>query len=619
MAEKFQKFVNAPHKAMKTAAKKLWNIKTTDDAHHVKEGLLKTGSVVSWVSWFLMWASTKLALDNAALRALENLLAEMQVGKNKEGKDKALSAFAKKYPNFSSHMIYYFAMTILLGGGHVGAKYGPKIADDIKQEKLAKAEAAARRGTYGAYLDKMQSITPFLIADLIAKEGVHVDPKTGLHTPYRDSRGIWTIGFGSTKLKDGTSVGPQTKPLTSDEAYELARWHLETEETYFVMYCYDVAVDGLDIETTREALGMGSIIYNAYSKLIEDPNDKNHRERFALLRRDFKEYGYALPDSIVRARFEKYPIQNTESFGRKWLARADAQVLGDRLGNFLAGGNGIQWRRWLEAGLLTGQITPEMLMDCPVNGMYEFYKCMGRDVSAFFTGDAPNRKMNMATYRQFHKWLQNPVNENGQSLRRWKRVRDYIPDDVMALCDNQKCELGNPAFQTHQRTESVKTIEKKTYVMGYDDMYNVAMAAYRDGDFTSAAGQFENMIKMYPDNALLRNDLAATYNNLGRYNDAIAQVKYILHTIGDKKQYGAAQYNAGVAYEALGNLDRALANYKLALANGNRAAQRAITRVTNARQHRTRAFNNATINIGAQKNHNTPILQSLNYVDNSKA
>ena len=88
------------------------------------------------------------------------------------------------------------------------------------------------------------------------------------------------------------------------------------------------------------------------------------------------------------------------------------------------------------------------------------------------------------------------------------------------------------------------------------------------------------MIEQYPDNALLRNDLAATYNKLGRYNDAIAQAREVVQRIGDKSQYGAAQYNAGFAYEQLGNLQKALANYKLALANGNRRVQKDITRVS---------------------------------------
>lgn len=575
MAEKFQKIVNAPHKTFGRARKKLQEMHPESKTGRVAR---MAGIGASGVFQFLLWASKYVALDNHALRAAEKLIGEMSVGKNKSGNDKKISSFMKKYPNFSAHMLYYMMFAITIGGGKLAYEYGPDVAETVKEWRDARQHREEIKNTYAQYLEKMQPITPFLIADLIAKEGVHVDSATGMHTPYKDSRGIWTIGFGSTKLKDGTSVNSKTAPLTTDEAYELARWHLETEETYFVMYCYDVAVDGVDIKNTNEALGMGSIIYNAYSKLIEDKDNKNHKNRFTTLRQDFKQYGYAIPDSLVRQRFAEFPITEMESFGTAWLKNRDMYAAGDMLGNFLAGGNGLRWRRWLEAGLLTGDITPQMLLDCPVNGMYEFYKYVGKNKDAFFTGKPPHRKVNRETYSALKTWLANPINEHGQSLANWKRVKDFLPTDVLTLCMNEKCEIGNDAFKN---IVPQKNIVVKTYVLGYDELYNSALSAYRAGRYTDAATQYVAMIKNYPDNALLHNDLAAVYNQLGRYNDAIAQAREIVHRIGDKSQYGAAQYNAGYAYEQLGDLQRALANYKLALANGNRRVQNDITRVSN--------------------------------------
>ena len=92
---------------------------------------------------------------------------------------------------------------------------------------------------------------------------------------------------------------------------------------------------------------------------------------------------------------------------------------------------------------------------------------------------------------------------------------------------------------------------------------------------------FERLIEQHSDNALLHNDLAATYNKLGRYADAIEQTHKIIFEIGDKKQYAAAYYNAGFAYEQLDNMQKALANYKLSVANGNKRVQRDVTRVSN--------------------------------------
>lgn len=604
MSEKFRKIVRTPEEAAAKLRRKIGATRPTDFVRARTDGdKLNAGAVAGitalgtakWSAWlaaggtqFMLWLARVAALDNAILRHMEKSGAAKDVKLNKDGTENKLSKFRKKNPNLVAHLKWYFALSLLAGAGAATMKYGPDIVQTV-QERRAERKAEELRhgnGTYVSYLEKMQSITPFLIADLIAKEGVHVD-SNGMHIPYKDSRGVWTIGFGSTMLKDKTPVTKKTKPITNEEAYELARWHLETGETYFIMYCYDVAMPDVDISTTERALGTGSIVYNSYSKLIEKPDATNARKRFAALRADFDEFGYATPDSLILQRFAQYPVlkKDETSFGRKWLHGGKPNELGDKLGGFLAGGRGVQWRRWLEAGLFTGDITPNMLLDCPINGMYEFYRYMNEDKEEFFIGNnAENRRVNSDTYAKFYEWLKNPVDKNGTSLKQWKKISDYLPPDIVKLCRAGKCELGNREIAQHIPTLDTEigntdNIAVKTYVFGYDELYADAISSYKNGDFAAAAEKYTNMLSLYPNNALLRNDLAATYNKLGMYNDAITQVREIVHRIGDKGQYAAAYYNAGFAYEKLGNLQKALANYKLALANGNRRVQRDITRV----------------------------------------
>lgn len=604
MSEKFRKIVHSPEEAAKKLRKKIGATRPVEYVRARATGdKLNAGAVAGitalgtakWSAWlaaggtqFMLWLTRVAALDNAILRHMEKSGAAKDVKLNKDGTENKLSKFRKKNPNFVAHLKWYFALSLLAGAGAATMKYGPEIAESV-QERRAERKAEELRhgnGTYASYLEKMQSITPFLIADLIAKEGVHVD-SNGMHIPYKDSRGVWTIGFGSTMLKDKTPVTKKTKPITNEEAYELARWHLETGETYFIMYCYDVAMPDVDISTTERALGTGSIVYNSYSKLIEKPDATNARKRFAALRADFDEFGYATPDSLILQRFAQYPVlkKDETSFGRKWLHGGKPNALGDKLGGFLAGGRGVQWRRWLEAGLFTGDITPNMLLDCPINGMYEFYRYMNEDKEEFFIGNnAENRRVNSDTYAKFYEWLKNPVDKNGMSLKQWKKISDYLPPDIVKLCRAGKCELGNREIAQHIPTLDTEigntdNIAVKTYVFGYDELYADAISSYKNGDFAAAVEKYTNMLSLYPNNALLRNDLAATYNKLGMYNDAITQVREIVHRIGDKGQYAAAYYNAGFAYEKLGNLQKALANYKLALANGNHRVQRDITRV----------------------------------------
>ena len=116
--------------------------------------------------------------------------------------------------------------------------------------------------------------------------------------------------------------------------------------------------------------------------------------------------------------------------------------------------------------------------------------------------------------------------------------------------------------------------------------------------------KYLSLQKSEPDNAALRNDIAATYNKMAMYDMAIDQARQIITRIKDKKQYAAAYYNAGVAYEQKGDLQKALANYKLALANGNKRVQSDITRVTglaqigNAKNAKLKRF---AFNVGAEK------------------
>ena len=110
--------------------------------------------------------------------------------------------------------------------------------------------------------------------------------------------------------------------------------------------------------------------------------------------------------------------------------------------------------------------------------------------------------------------------------------------------------------------------------------YDAAILEYRNKNYQEAAEIFKALVVNQPDNALLRNDLAITLIHLGKYDDALVHINEILERIKDSKQFAAAYYNRGLAYERKGNLSKALADYRLAVANGNKRAQKDVTRVT---------------------------------------
>lgn len=617
MSEKFRKVVNAPHRAMGRLTKKIAQSNTNTFVR-------ATGMTTTALFQFLLWAAKYTTLDNHLLRAMERRNASKEISKNKNGENKKISEFLKKYPNLSAHLLYYLMFVMTLGGVKMARDSQTDVAHVAPQEYLiGQTVKRVQPNTYGAYLERMRSITPFLIADLLAKEGVKVDKKTGLHIPYKDSRGVWTIGFGSTILPDGTSVTKDTKPITTQQAYDLARWHLEHGETYFTMYCYNVAMEGVDINNTAEALAMASIIYNTGTKMIENPRDKNHRERFERLRQDFKKYGTNMPDNLVRQRFAEFPTTAETSFGRAWLHGKSSNVVAGRIGNFLVGGTGLRWRRWLEAGVLTGNVTPEMLMECPMGGMYEFYKMVGGEKTKFFTGDEEHRTVNNKLYAKFRKWVKNPVDRHGKSIANAPKVKDFLPENILAQCQNNKCELGTDINVYAQaprviRSAPIVSFDAVPASQDYDKLYASATSAYKKGKYSDAIDKFLSLIEKAPNDAGLRNDLAATYNKMAKYDMAIMQSREVITRIKDKKQFGAAYYNAGVAYEQKGNLQRALANYRLAVANGNKRAQSDVVRVTqlarvkNVKNARGKRF---VFNSGIEKVKKSDIVKMRNVHD----
>lgn len=587
MSEKFRDIVNLPHRALGRATQEIMRTQPDKWYGKVAKGV---GVTMTSLAQFLFWATKYITLDNHALRAGEKKLSNMRVKKNKKGENKKLQEFIKQHPNLTSHVMYYMLIVAIVGG----TKAGIEISDLLEEVKIENSIKRAQAGTYAEFLEKMRPVLPYLVADLIAKEGVRVNAQ-GMHTPYLDGQGVWTIGFGSTVLKDGTRVNKNTPPITTQQAYELACWHITEKETFFHLYCYDVVFDGVDVNSASELVALASATYNLGTNLIESPivnekRNRNYEDRFAELNKLYKEYGNAITAEQVRAVFEKYPVEHMTPVGQVWLKGANKEVVADSLGRFLKGGNGLKWRRWLEAQVLRGGIKPEVFLKIPVGGMPEFFKIIGDERENWFVEKNGKRFVNNKTLEKFNKWLENPVDRKGNKLTgsRWKPAGDWLPQDVAEACRAGKCEVAvQPSFldmvkRADKKRQEVKEeqVKIKTYVLGYDELYADAVGAYRAGDYQLAADKYKKMIAQYPDNALLRNDLAATYNKLGKYTDAIKQASEVVQRIGDKSQYGAAQYNAGFAYEQLGNLQKALANYKLALANGNRKVQKDITRVS---------------------------------------
>ncbi len=96
-----------------------------------------------------------------------------------------------------------------------------------------------------------------------------------------------------------------------------------------------------------------------------------------------------------------------------------------------------------------------------------------------------------------------------------------------------------------------------------ENSYQQALDYYKNKDYEQALSCFKNMRENGFDGADIHNDMAITYYNLGEYENCIKECQEVLKT-GEKELYPAANYNAGKAYEKLGNPAKALKNYQLA-------------------------------------------------------
>lgn len=492
MAEKFRKIVNAPHKAFRNARKRFTAMKPASPQG--KAGRL-TGIALSGMFQFMLWAAKYVALDNRVLRKMEKGL-------------KGKTGFAGKHPNMSAHLLYYMMLGAMITGGNAAksAIESTEEKESVKTEVVVQAPVGRdavpvyEKDTYEAYLAKMRPVTPLLVAHLVSLEGVCMNEQ-GMHVVYDDAtgkplkpgekaKGTATIGFGSTRLENGKAVTSRTPPKTAEEAYELVRHHIEEGETYFVLYCYEVGLGSVHFDSTQKAMMVASMVYNMGSSLIEEPDDTNHGNRFEELRNLYKEYGLKIPDAKVRELFEKYPVVNPTGFGKILLGMDKDRQLSDQAGMYLkAGGRltpGLVYRRWVEAGLLSGDINPLDILEMPMAGLPEFYQVMCREVGgdkkkAFFTEKSSLRYVNRDTYKRFHQWIKNPVDRHGMSLKGLKKVRDYLPARIVQMCRSGQCEVGNvmgmlDLAQDNRKTKNVvtKKTAKGSYSQGAKKLENYA-------------------------------------------------------------------------------------------------------------------------------------------------
>lgn len=102
-----------------------------------------------------------------------------------------------------------------------------------------------------------------------------------------------------------------------------------------------------------------------------------------------------------------------------------------------------------------------------------------------------------------------------------------------------------------------------------NNLYELAQSRYDAGDYIGALDLYQQIVEQNGNSADLYNDMAITCYHLGRYGDCIEFCRETLKT-GEHDKYMFATYNAGLAYWAMGNYDKAIKNFEKSIEHSDK-------------------------------------------------
>lgn len=544
MGKTFKNIVNTPHKLMGLARKKIQETNPEKTVGKVARG---AGVATTGVMQFLLWLTKYVTLDNHATRKIEKLLADMKVGKNKEGQDKAFSSFMKKYPDLSAHLIYYM-MAVLIAGGTYTAVNADEIEQDIKSKVK---EWKDNRKASELMKTNLNPQSPDFIAQCIALENITsiaiIYTETYRATPkVQPQENVWTHGFGMTWSPDKN--GKMT-----------IRDYADTEANRRKGYAPHKPAENrtkdYDLQETQQFLR--DQVY---------PLIQKHMKR-EMTAREFIGgcvAGYQLTGHIdeIAKKLNKAttPQQVADAFITKTMYKY----------------GGTPKRRWVCGMLAAGYINMNDILNADVDAFY------GPDVNVFI--------------RNGHFICDVNTIEYVMGIQKHQKTRDV----VNSLDDGRLAmkQLGGKVGADTERTISFDDSEDAKKVSESMGILVDAQHAYDKGNYKKAIELYEQAIEANPDNMEAYSSLAIAHIKLGDKEKSIAEYERATAAVvqGNKRMnanrgtlYDAdikasSYYNAGTARErmadiyaaqgdavaASANYKKALQNYKTALANAKK-------------------------------------------------
>lgn len=163
--------------------------------------------------------------------------------------------------------------------------------------------------------------------------------------------------------------------------------------------------------------------------------------------------------------------------------------------------------------------------------------------------------------RKVQKDLAKGGTKEAKELKR--KICGYICKGGRTFTQVIKKNISNPELRAQMTNYGTETTLLYEEAQG-ESIYTQALQQYADGNYKQALTLFNNVLSQGYDGADIHSDMSIAYYNLGDYENCIQESRKVLAT-GERHLYAFANYNAGKAYEAMENYDRAAKNYHRAV------------------------------------------------------
>lgn len=588
--KKYKKIVNTPQQWMHG---KFHTIKDWTPDNNWWQLVRVPGATVAFNLYLLLWLFTKVGFENSLIEKMD------EINEKKQVNNKSTSLFSrtvnaikrnkKNSPTASAFIAYYMVLlSLVIGGKSMYDKYDDDIQNIIKELRIRKhfdgeienlmLDPNADEDTWRQYTE---AVHPYVVSHIFSSEGVILDS-------YDDNggKGTLTVGAGFTINDDihrnfaervlQRPVSRGVFHITKSEARLLTDAWLREKIYPEIKKQFNVPLDyKLFVILSVAAYNKGSNIFaegNSGKPVCDAINNREKKEE--ILRKYLRAFG-GVKKTQWAGLANKYGVcvlydEGYVQDSTLLQAIAEAPYALDK-----------PLKKYQKTNYVEGSVPGRLLL----------YGKDGRANGLIIPENIENMLLETKT-RKTKGTFQEPV-------------MNYLSEDEVYKILHGYMFVVNQEPVVHLQSDDVVVNNETENGKDFDSQYNKAMGLYKQRKYEESISILESLCENYPNNALVHNDLALMYNKIGEYDKAINHAQIIVLKLGDKSQYGAAQYNAAVAYEGKGDLNKALLNYKLALSNGNNAAKGAIKRIKknmSKQKKKTIAFNAGVLKIKNKQN-----------------